>query len=61
MKLQLFAVLAMVVSAFAQGVTDRIAPTGDSPAGCLASSDGEFEIAVVPLSIGAKRGMALEV
>jgi hypothetical protein len=63
MKLQLFApLLAMVVSALAQGVTDQIAPPGGIPDGCLATTDSEFEIAVVPLAfIKAKRDMALEV
>lgn len=62
MKLQLFALfVAMVAFARAQGVTDQIAPLGGTPDGCMATSDGKFEIAVVPLAYKNKRDLALEV
>jgi hypothetical protein len=61
MKLQFFAVLAMAALAVAQGVTDKIAPTGDPPAGCEPSFDGMFEITIVPLADKAKKDSALEV
>jgi hypothetical protein len=61
MKLQLFALLAMVALAIAHGVTDKIAPDGDAPAGCEAKTDSKFEITVVPLKAKAKKDLAVEV
>jgi hypothetical protein len=61
MKLQLFAFLAMVALAVAQGVTDKIAPDGDAPAGCEANTDSKFEITIVPLKTKAKKDLAIEV
>jgi hypothetical protein len=61
MKFKFFAVLAMVPLAIAQGVTDKIAPPGDTPAGCQPNGDGRFEITVVPLAEKAKRDSLLAV
>lgn len=55
MRFQLFALLAMVPLAIAQGVTDKVAPEGDATAGCQPNADGRFEITVVPLAGKAKR------
>ncbi len=43
----LFAILAMVVAALAQGVTDQIKPPGDSPAGSKQTFDDKFEITII--------------
>ncbi|KAL2174618.1 uncharacterized protein P884DRAFT_272326 [Thermothelomyces heterothallicus CBS 202.75] len=61
MKLKIVACLAMVASAIAQGVTEKIAPEGDAPSGCKPNFDGPFQITVVPLTDKAKRDLALEV
>ncbi|AEO58708.1 hypothetical protein MYCTH_52496, partial [Thermothelomyces thermophilus ATCC 42464] len=60
MKLKIVASLAMVASAVAQGVTEKIAPEGDAPSGCRPNFDGPFQITVVPLTDKAKRDLALE-
>ncbi|KAH6640288.1 hypothetical protein F5144DRAFT_639864 [Chaetomium tenue] len=59
MRFQLSALLAMVPLAIAQGVTDKVAPEGDAPAGCQPNTDGRFEITVVPLAEKAKRDSLL--
>lgn len=61
MKFKFFAALAMMPLAMAQGVTDKIAPEGDAPAGCQPNGDGRFEITVVPLAEKAKRDSLLAV
>lgn len=45
---------ALVGAAFAQGVTDKIAPEGGIPDGCSGSFDGNFEITVAQVTY-AKR------
>ncbi|KAL2167704.1 hypothetical protein VTG60DRAFT_923 [Thermothelomyces hinnuleus] len=60
MKFKIVASLAMVASAVAQGVTEKIAPEGDAPSGCKPNFDGPFQITVVPLTDKAKRDLALE-
>ncbi|KAI0174892.1 covalently-linked cell wall protein [Pestalotiopsis sp. NC0098] len=42
--------LAFVGAAYAQGVTDKIAPEGGIPDGCSGSFDGNFEITVAQVS-----------
>ncbi|KAK3905158.1 hypothetical protein C8A05DRAFT_41864 [Staphylotrichum tortipilum] len=44
------AFMAMVSAALAQGLTEKIAPPGSVPAGCVQSSPGEFEITIVKLA-----------
>ncbi|KAJ4288706.1 hypothetical protein N0V88_007240 [Collariella sp. IMI 366227] len=61
MKVLLLVVFATAVGlARTQGVTDKISPPGDAPAGCEASTDGKFEISIVPLSSPAARALAVE-
>ncbi|KAH6843328.1 putative covalently-linked cell wall protein [Chaetomium sp. MPI-CAGE-AT-0009] len=60
MKLQFIAGLAMAGLAIAQGVTDKIAPEGDAPAGCQPNAAGKFEITVIPLTKKAKKDSLLE-
>ncbi|KAK4098032.1 hypothetical protein N658DRAFT_509948 [Parathielavia hyrcaniae] len=60
MKLQLFALLVTAVSAVAQGVTDKIAPEGEAPAGCKPTLDAEFEITIIPLKGMAKKDLAID-
>ncbi|KAK4128062.1 hypothetical protein N657DRAFT_564211, partial [Parathielavia appendiculata] len=55
-----FALLAMVVFAIAQGVTDKIAPEGGAPAGCKPTLDAKFEITIIPFKGMAKKDMAIE-
>jgi len=57
------AFMAMVSAALAQGVTDKIAPEGATPAGCELTSPGEFEITIVKVKgdFGKQKQLAVEV
>ncbi len=50
-----FAILAMVVAALAQGVTDQIKPPGDAPAGSTETFDSRFEITIINIKKKAKK------
>lgn len=50
MKYTLAVASALVGAAFAQGVTEKISPTGAAPAGCTGSFSGSFEITVVQVT-----------
>ncbi|KAI0382317.1 hypothetical protein F5Y04DRAFT_253487 [Hypomontagnella monticulosa] len=43
-------VLTGITSAVAQGVTDKLTPTGAAPAGCTGSADGKFQLAVAEIT-----------
>ncbi|KAL2127479.1 hypothetical protein VTI74DRAFT_10671 [Chaetomium olivicolor] len=60
MRLSVFAVFVAVGLAFAQGVTNKVPPPGDAPAGCEASTDGNFEISILPLNSPAARALAVK-
>ena len=49
-----FAILAMVVAALAQGVTDQIKPPGDAPAGSKTTFNDKFEITIINMKKKAK-------
>lgn len=57
------AFMAMVSAALAQGVTDKIAPEGATPAGCELTSPGKFEITIVKVKgdFGKQKQLAVEV
>ncbi|KAK3380886.1 hypothetical protein B0H63DRAFT_194032 [Podospora didyma] len=55
MRYQVLALLAVVASAAAQGVTDKIPPKGKAPAGCQSSIGGKFEVAIIPIAEVKKR------
>jgi len=54
MRLSLVAV-SLAASAYAQGVTQYIAPKGTPPKGCETSKDGKYELSVEPLGKKIKR------
>ena len=52
---QVLSLLACVAPAAAQGVTEKIAPGTQAPAGCAPSFDGKFEISILELGNPTKR------
>jgi hypothetical protein len=55
-----FILLAMVVAAISQGVTDKIAPEGAPPDGCVGTAPRKFQISISEFG-NSKRDVALQV
>jgi len=58
MKTTTFALLSVVGSATAQGVTGKISPTGNAPDGCTTNFDGKFQLTLI--NPASKRDVAIE-